>query len=53
MMTIIIFYTNEESAHSCRETPDSNNFNDYFKVDKNINNNNPKEEYKYVFFYYF
>ena len=26
---------------------DSDNFNNYYKVDKNINNNNPEEEYKY------
>ena len=41
------FYTNEDLDYSCIEILNSDTFNDYFKVDKNINNNNPKEEYKY------
>ena len=41
------FYTNEDLDYSCIEILDSDNFNNYFKVDKNINNNNPEEEYKY------
>ena len=41
------FYTNEDLDYSCIEILDSDNFNNYFKVDKNINNNNPKEEYIY------
>ena len=41
------FYTNEDLDYSCIEILDSDNFNNYFKVDENINNNNPKKEYKY------
>ena len=31
------FYTNEDLDYSCIEILDSDNFNNYFKVDKNIN----------------
>ena len=41
------FCTNEDLDYSCIEILDSDNFNNYFKVDKNINNDNPEEEYKY------
>ncbi len=41
------FYTNEDLDYSCIEILDSDNFNNYYKVDKNINNDNPDEEYKY------
>ena len=41
------FYTNEDLDYSCIEILDSDNFNNYFKVDKNINNYYPEEEYKY------
>ncbi len=39
--------TNEDLDYTCIQILDSDNFNNYFKVDKNINNNNPEEEYKY------
>ena len=41
------FYTNEDLDYTCIEILDSDNFNNYFKVDKNINNYYPEEEYKY------
>ena len=39
--------TNEDLDYSCIEIFDSDNFNNYFKVDKNIINYYPEEEYKY------
>jgi hypothetical protein len=39
--------TNEDLDYTCIEILDSDNFNNYFKVDKNINNNNPEEKYKH------
>ena len=40
-------YTNEELDYTCIEILEEDGFNNYFKIDKNINNNNPYEEYKY------
>ena len=39
--------TNEELDYTCIEILEEDGFNNYFKIDKNINNNNPYEEYKY------
>ena len=39
--------TNEELDYTCIEIFEEDGFNNYFKIDKNINNNNPYEEYKY------
>ena len=40
-------YTNEELDYTCIEIKEEDGINNYFKIDKNINNNNPYEEYKY------
>ena len=40
-------YTNEELDYTCIEILKEDGINNYFKIDKNINNNNPYEEYKY------
>ena len=39
--------TNEELDYTCIEILKEDGFNNYFKIDKNINVNNPYEEYKY------
>ena len=39
--------TNEELDYTCIEILKEDGFNNYFKIDKNININNPYEEYKY------
>ena len=39
--------TNEELDYTCIEIKEEDGINNYFKIDKNINNNNPYEEYKY------
>ncbi len=39
--------TNEELDYTCIEILEKDGFNNYFKIDKNINNNNPYEEYQY------
>ena len=39
--------TNEELDYTCIEIFEEDGFNNYFKIDKNINNNNPYEEYQY------
>ena len=38
--------TNEELDYTCIEILKEDGFNNYFKIDKNININNPYEEYK-------
>ena len=43
----IFKYTNEELDYTCIEIKEEDGINNYFKIDKNINNNNPYEEYKY------
>ena len=40
-------YTNEELDYTCVEILKEDGIDNYFKIDKNINNNNPYEEYKY------
>ena len=40
-------YTNQELDYTCIEILEEDGINNYFKIDKNINNNNPYEEYKY------
>ncbi len=40
-------YTNEELDYTCVEILKEDGIDNYFKVDKNINKNNPYEEYKY------
>ena len=40
-------YTNEELDYTCIKIIKEDGINNYFKIDKNINNNNPYEEYKY------
>ena len=39
--------TNEELDYTCIEILKEDGFNNYFKIDKNININNPYKEYKY------
>ena len=39
-------YTNEELDYTCIEIFDNENFDKYFKIDPNINCDNPFEEYK-------
>ena len=39
--------TNEELDYTCIEILEEDGINNYFKIDKNINNYNPYEEYKY------
>ena len=39
--------TNAELDYTCIEILKEDGFNNYFKIDKNININNPYEEYKY------
>ena len=40
-------YTNQELDYTCIEILEEDGINNYFKIDKNINNYNPYEEYKY------
>ena len=40
-------YTNEELDYTCIEIFDDDDFNNFFKIDKNIINKNPYEEYQY------